>query len=218
MTAHPVTEMTAPRFHPPRQSRSQETLDRILDAAEGVLDEKSFSEATLAEIVERAGVTVGAFYRRFPDKDALLHHLDERLFGEVQHLADEVLDVRRWAGTPTPEIVREFTHIAITLHRQRRGLLRSVFLRARVDPVLRESARGVNGHIIERLQALLLPRRAELRHDNPERAISLGFVVLLASVRETVLFGEVWPTAIHVDDSELERELARMYLRFIGTE
>jgi len=213
-----VTGMTAPRFHPPRQSRSQETLDRILDAAETVLDEKSFSEATLAEIVERAGVTVGAFYRRFPDKDALLHHLDERLFAEVHQMADEVLDPRRWDGTPTAEVVREFTHIAITLHRQRRGLLRSVFLRARVDPVLRESARGVNGHIIERLQALLLPRRVELRHHDPALAISLGFVVLLASVRETVLFGEVWPESAHVDDAELERELARMYMRFIGAE
>ena len=208
--------MTAPRFHPPRQSRSQETLDRILDAAEDVLGEKSFSEATLAEIVERAGVTVGAFYRRFPDKDALLHHLDQRLFAEVHHMADDVLDPARWVGTRTSDVVEEFTRIAIELHRQRRGLLRSVFLRARVDPVLRESARGVNGHIIERLHALLLPRRAELRHSDPARAISLGFVVLLAAVRETVLFGEVWPESAHVEDDELQRELASMYSRFIG--
>ena len=52
--------MTIPRFRPPQQTRSQETLDRILDAAERVLEEKSFTEATLAEIMERAGVTVGA--------------------------------------------------------------------------------------------------------------------------------------------------------------
>ena len=37
-----------------------------------MLESKAFGEATLAEIMERAGVTVGAFYRRFPDKDALL--------------------------------------------------------------------------------------------------------------------------------------------------
>src|SRR6185369_9416131 len=90
--------MSAPRFHPPRQSRSQETLDRILDAAEGVLADKSFSEATLAEIVDRAGVTVGAFYRRFPDKDALLHHLDERFFSEMHGRAEDLLDPNRWQG------------------------------------------------------------------------------------------------------------------------
>ena len=58
--------MTIPRFRPPRQTRSQATLDRILDAAERVFEEKSFSEATVAEIMSRAGVTVGAFYRRYP--------------------------------------------------------------------------------------------------------------------------------------------------------
>ncbi|MGD9648958.1 MAG: TetR family transcriptional regulator, partial [Pirellulales bacterium] len=31
-------------------SRSQETLDRLLDAAEGVLAEKGFDQATVAEI------------------------------------------------------------------------------------------------------------------------------------------------------------------------
>src|SRR4051812_49035861 len=80
------------RFHPPRQHRSQETLDRILDAAEHVLDAKPFAEATLGEIMDRAGVTVGAFYRRFPDKDALLHLLDERFFAELYARVDAVLD------------------------------------------------------------------------------------------------------------------------------
>ena len=78
--------MTIPRFRPPQQTRSRETLDRILDAAERVLDEKSFTEATLAEIMERAGVTVGAFYRRFPDKDALLHLLDEQYVAAIAAL------------------------------------------------------------------------------------------------------------------------------------
>src|SRR6478736_10297665 len=95
------------RFHPPQQHRSQETLDRILDAAEQVLDAKSFSEATLVEIMERAGVTVGAFYRRFPDKDALLHLLDERFFSELHRRADQVLDPTRWAGATTGAIIDE---------------------------------------------------------------------------------------------------------------
>src|SRR5215212_10397689 len=97
--ASPVPNaMTSPRFRPPQQTRSQETLDRILDAAEQVLGEKSFTEATLAEIMDRAGVTVGAFYRRFPDKDALLHLIDQRFFDELYRRADELLDVERWRG------------------------------------------------------------------------------------------------------------------------
>ena len=44
--------MTTSRFRPPQQHRSQETLDRILDAAEHVLDAKSFSEATRQPTLE----------------------------------------------------------------------------------------------------------------------------------------------------------------------
>src|SRR5438552_1394828 len=102
--------MTTPRFfRPPQQVRSRETLDRILDAAEQVLDEKAFGEATLAEIMERAGVTVGAFYRRFPDKDALLHHLDERFFNELHRRADLVLDPARWPGASVCDLIGEFS-------------------------------------------------------------------------------------------------------------
>ncbi|HEX6053074.1 MAG TPA: helix-turn-helix domain-containing protein [Gemmatimonadaceae bacterium] len=207
--------MTAPRFHPPRQSRSQETLDRLLDATETVLAEKSFTEATLAEIVERAGVTVGAFYRRFPDKDALLHHLDERFFAEMHAVADEVFSVQRWEGDSLRGVVEGFTRIAVELFRARRGLMRSLFLRARVDPVLRDSARRLNGHLLHRLTGLLLTRRDEIRHPDPERAVALGFIVLLGALRETVLFGEVWPEHARTADAELERELARVYLAYL---
>src|SRR5436305_598046 len=159
------SRMTTPRFYrPPQQVRSQETLDRILDAAEQVLDEKAFGEATLAEIMERAGVTVGAFYRRFPDKDALLHHLDERFFAELHRRADLVLDPDRWPGAPAREIIDEFIAQAVDVYYTRRGLLRSLFLRARTDLVLQQSAMKVNEHFIDKLRALLLPRSGEISH------------------------------------------------------
>src|SRR3954465_1577917 len=98
--------MTTPRFfRPPQQLRSRETLDRILDAAEQVLEQKTFNEATLAEIMERAGVTVGAFYRRFPDKDALLHHLEEPFFPGPPGRAEELLEPNRWHGARACEII-----------------------------------------------------------------------------------------------------------------
>src|SRR3954471_10460908 len=108
--------MTIPRFRPPRQARSQMTLDRILDAAERVLDEKSFTEATVAEIMIRAGVTVGAFYRRFPDKDALLHFLDERFFNEVGERGEALLDAERWRGASTADFLTEVARAAVELY------------------------------------------------------------------------------------------------------
>jgi AcrR family transcriptional regulator len=208
--------MTAPRFRPPQQTRSQATLDRILDAAETVLEDKSFGEATLAEIMDRAGVTVGAFYRRFPDKDALLHLLDNRFFDELHELAQTALGESKWEGATVSQIVHEFTDTAVQLYRERRGLLRSLFLRARTDPVIMQSAREVNAHYIHRLRTLLLARADQIRHPDPERAVELGFMILVGALRETILFGEVWPKPQAVVDDRLANELARVYLAYLG--
>lgn len=45
----------------PQQSRSQRTMNRILDAAEALLEEKSFQELTINDIVQKAGCSVGPF-------------------------------------------------------------------------------------------------------------------------------------------------------------
>lgn len=208
--------MTTPRFfRPPQQVRSRETLDRILDAAERVLDEKAFGEATLAEIMERAGVTVGAFYRRFPDKDALLHHLDERFFAELHRRADLVLDPARWTGAPARDIIAEFCSQAVEVYSARRGLMRSLFLRARTDSVLQRSAMKVNEHLIGKLRTLLLAREAEMTHPSPHRAVELGLMMVVGSLRELVVFGEVWP-APPTDIPALGVEIARMYCGYLG--
>lgn len=210
--------MTIPRFRPPQQTRSQETLDRILDAAERVLEEKSFTEATLAEIMERAGVTVGAFYRRFPDKDALLHLLDERFFEHMRERADELLDPAHWRGASVTEILTEFARTAVDVYASKRGVARSLFLRARVDPVIQSTGRQINAHNIARLRLLLLDpsRRAEVTHPDPERAIALGFMMFFGALRETTVFGEVWPEHQELIGENLGDEMAHLYLSYLG--
>ena len=53
---------------PPQQARSQETLNRLLDAAEQLVAEKGFDDTPVAEVARRAGSSVGAFYSRFREK------------------------------------------------------------------------------------------------------------------------------------------------------
>ncbi len=194
------------------------TLDRILDAAERVLDEKSFTEATVAQIMERAGVTVGAFYRRFPDKDALLHMLDDRFFREVKERGDAVLDPIRWNGESIADILIALARAAVEIYTAKRGIARGLFLRARVDPVIQATGREMNAHFIERLRALLLDpaRRAEITHPDPERAVSLGFMMFFGALRETTVFGEIWPDHDEIVGSDLADEMARLYLCYLG--
>lgn len=53
------------------QARAETTRQTILAAAVEVLDDVGYSNVSLTEVIDRAGVTKGAFYYHFPTKTAL---------------------------------------------------------------------------------------------------------------------------------------------------
>lgn len=58
--------------------------DKIIRAAEAEFLEHGFMAASMHKIAERAGVTTGALYTRYKNKDALFGSLLEELFSVVQ--------------------------------------------------------------------------------------------------------------------------------------
>src|SRR5262247_3569648 len=66
-----------------RQKRSQITYDALIETCFDLLKEKDFDEISIAELAQKAGYSVGAFYARFRSKDELfdamvMQHLDGR--------------------------------------------------------------------------------------------------------------------------------------------
>ena len=82
-----------------------ERLERLLNAAERMLDFVGLEGATVPAIAAGAGVSVGNVYKRFPDKDALLRAVYERFFTEQLAANQFALDPAKWADTPTIELV-----------------------------------------------------------------------------------------------------------------
>lgn len=56
----------------PVQSRSQQTVARILDAASALLENTLLEEVTTTRIATQAGVSIGGLYRFFPDKQSII--------------------------------------------------------------------------------------------------------------------------------------------------
>ncbi|MBC2934473.1 TetR/AcrR family transcriptional regulator [Nocardioides sp. zg-1228] len=62
----------------PQQHRSRETVDRILRAADEEVGERGVALSSTTRIAARAGLSVGALYRFFPDLDAIVGALAAR--------------------------------------------------------------------------------------------------------------------------------------------
>src|ERR1700761_4861932 len=56
----------------PQQERSRESLRKLQKATAEVLGQHGVEGTTIPRIAQHAGLTPGAIYRRFHDKDALL--------------------------------------------------------------------------------------------------------------------------------------------------
>ena len=208
-----------PELHwvrPPRQARSQETLDRILDAAEALVAEKGFEDTPVSEIVQRAESSVGAFYARFHDKEGLLHALYERYYEEAVATAEATLDPARWQGAGAPELIGAVIHFLVSIFRERRGLMRAFVVRNHTHPEFQARQQRLSHHVIARLCALLLARREQLAHPDPERATRLGMMLVFSALETMILFGEMRSSLLLLSDDDLADELTRSTLAYLG--
>ena len=73
--------MTAPTR---RWARTDATQQRILDAATDVFSARGFSAATMADIVEHSGASIGSIYHHFGGKKELFLAIYDRLSADVE--------------------------------------------------------------------------------------------------------------------------------------
>lgn len=67
----------------PQQDRARESLEKILDAAERLLEELGPERTTTRQIADRAGLSIGSLYRFFPDKSAIIRELVRRFISDM---------------------------------------------------------------------------------------------------------------------------------------
>lgn len=74
---------------PPKQTRSRQKRDALLQSALALFAERGYEETTIEEIAHRAGVAVGGFYQHFASKRQILLVLMDLLLQEAAALTLE---------------------------------------------------------------------------------------------------------------------------------
>lgn len=75
----------------PSQARARFTVETILEAASEILRVQGVDAVTTRKIAARAGVSVGAVYQYFPNKEAILIEISKRVMDEESEAASPEL-------------------------------------------------------------------------------------------------------------------------------
>jgi AcrR family transcriptional regulator len=199
----------------PRQERSRRTLEQLLDAAVEVLSEKSFESATAAEIAARAGFTVGAFYGRFPSKDALWVALTERIRNIIRHEFD-LLSEMNPGTTRLDEAIREIVATLARMYTKHRCLGLAVRRPVNTRPDLAEPLKKMNKETMGRLTDFLRRWKDEIQRPDAEQAIEIGLLMVATTLREALMMHELSPRKRALNTRLYAQEMTSALSAYLG--
>ncbi len=208
--------MTKPDLHQPTQLRSQQTLQRILSSGTALISEQSYDEVTIADIAARAQISVGGFYSRFRNKEALFNKLQAQLAEETQNkilaaLSDD------WSSTNLYDLLHHMVAGNAELYEKYRGVLTVIHLRTRVSQSDGDNSahQAYNNNIITQLETLLLLKREQIRHRQPKVAIRMAIACMASMLRDAVVFQDtnLYPQPTNIDT--ITRQVTQVMYQYL---
>ncbi len=156
------------------QARGQRTRSALLDAAEALFFEKGIDATSVNDVVARAGSSVGAFYHHFRDKKALVYAFFDRVTAEFHATTQEATDPARWEGASIVDVLEGYLDFALEMGRDRPAFHRASLEVSLRDPTVHENLAEVRAELDSALTQLVLARREEIGHPDPETATAFA--------------------------------------------
>ncbi|HZI94366.1 MAG TPA: TetR/AcrR family transcriptional regulator [Patescibacteria group bacterium] len=204
----------------PRQERSRESLRKLLKAATDVLGQHGVDGTTIPRIAQHAGLTPGAVYRRFHDKDELI---ETAILGILQRQDERLratMTPDMTAKIPLDVFAEQIIGAMVVAYRANAALLRALrhFTQGRANTEFIKKAEKLEVRSFERVVDLILAGRKDIRHPNPRTAVSLGLMMIISTLYDLVVMPisvKPWRHLLPKDDQALKRELTRAFLSYI---
>jgi AcrR family transcriptional regulator len=100
----------------PKQERSKDTVDVLLQAAVELFSQLGYKGATTNKIAQRAGVSVGSLYQYFPNKKAMLVALFEKQFQSGVKPLGLAIEALGNTHRSLKEVIENLLNVLIQLH------------------------------------------------------------------------------------------------------
>lgn len=193
-----------------KKAMAKATEGAILRAAEKLFSSKGFFSTTIADIVEKAGVSRGTFYLYFKDREQVFAALLSRTVDEMFSLS-----ASRQTGS-LQERVESANRAYLEAFRRHRSFMRSALQVATFDPGVAKALKGLRGKFVERIRTHLdrAIARGECRDIDP--AITSFLLVIMVEFTAYAWLSFGWqPDGDDFDFDKVVKEASALWGRAV---
>lgn len=204
-----------PALRPPLQRRSRASFERVLDAGARLLEEQGYEAFTLAELSQRAAVSIGAIYARVDSKETLVLAIHER---EMERIGGEHALFEqdgRWQALSAAATIETLVRELAALMLRNEAILRAFLLRAASDERIADAGSRASNELALAWEARALTQREAFIHSDPELAVDVCFRVVYAAFIRRVLHGPAFESERPLSWDELADELVAICLSYL---
>jgi AcrR family transcriptional regulator len=165
-----------------RQKRGQITYDALIETCFDMLQEKDFDEISIAELSQKAGYSVGAFYARFHSKDELfdamvMRHLEGR----------RAIRAEQFAAGASSTLIHDVLEETVYYYWGRRRFWRAALIRSMREPEFWAPMRKLSHEFADSLIAHIAKRAGRPLKTQEEANVRFAVQVTFGTINNTIL-------------------------------
>ncbi len=203
-------------INPPKQVRSRETQLTLMNASLMLFREHGFDTVTVSDIALQAGVSPATIYRRFSDKEGLLHAVHEYFTQQALDLMAEVEKSNMLNDLTLPELLGSVMTIINNFVKGNQRILQASYSKALSDERFADRFVAVRKKVFKTLRKHFLKRREEIGHPNPELALDFALRMTMGALTYRIESVNLEVALEPLTDEQFALELMRAFLSYLG--
>ncbi len=190
----------------------------MLDAADDILSKEGIAALTLAEVSRRSGVSIGSIYCRVDSKEDLLRALHVRVLDRMDLEFSAAMNRLRRKRMPLGELISALVRELANFHRRHAPALAAFIELASTDELIEKIGKRHYAQVALDFRLLLLERKDEFVHPDPERAADASFTVIYGTLARFLGLGGARDAMGEGDWKILLEDLSLMAKGFLMTD